>query len=74
MVKSSWKNPRKHGRYVCLTLWKDGGDKDGGWKDGGGLCCVLDLTLVLYGGRSSRIGAGSFNCGDLPGGFCGAGE
>ena len=72
MVNISLKNPRKHGRDLCLTRWKDGGDKDVGWKGRGVLCGVLRLPLLFCGGRSSQIGASTFHCGDLPGDLCGA--
>ena len=73
MLKSSWQHPWKNGRDLFQTWWKDGGDKDRGWKGGGWLCGILGLPLLLCGGRSSRIGAVIFHCGDLYGGFCGMG-
>ena len=74
MLKSYWQHPWKHGRYLCQTLWKDGGYKDGVWKVGGWLCGVLGLPLMFYVGRYRRLLAGSFHCGDLSGGFFGTGE
>ena len=73
MLRSSWQHPWKNGRDLCQTWWKYGGDKDGGWKGEGLLCGVLGLTMMFCGGRCIWIGAVSFHCGELFGGFCGAG-
>ena len=57
----------------CCSVMVGPANKYGGWKGGGWLCGVLGLPLMFCDGRSSRIGAGSFYCGDLSGGFCGEG-
>ena len=70
------KSPALSMKYLwachCCYVVVSPANKYGGWKGGGWLCGILGLPLMFCAGRSSRIGAGSFHCGYLSGGFYGA--